>query len=58
MINGVCGRQSRKTSLKIHENMEILQNAGNCPTNHGNDEGIQEVAYNNHLQSLLEKNKL
>ena len=35
--------------------MEIIQNAGNCPTNR-NDLGIQEVAYNNHLQSLLEKN--
>jgi hypothetical protein len=26
MIYGVCGRQSRKTLLKIHENMEILRN--------------------------------
>jgi hypothetical protein len=56
MIYGVCGRQSSKTLLKIHENMEILRNAGNRPTNHGNDKGIQEVAiiYDNRLQSLLE----
>jgi hypothetical protein len=56
MIYGVCGRQSRKTLLKIHDNLEILQNAGNCPTNHGNDKEIQEMAitYDNHLQSLLE----
>jgi hypothetical protein len=54
MIYGVCGRQSRKTLLKIHDNMEILRNAGNRPTHHGNDKGIQEVAYDNRLQSLLE----
>jgi hypothetical protein len=36
--------------------MEILRNAGNRPTNHGNDKGIQEVAiiYDNRLQSLLD----
>ena len=44
MIYGVCGRQSRKTLLKIHDNLEKLRNAGNRPTNHGNDKGIQEVA--------------
>ena len=55
MIYGVCGRQSRKTLLKIHENMEILRSAGNCPTNHGNDKGIQEIfIYENRLQSLLD----
>ena len=55
MIYGVCGRQSRKTLLKIHENMEILRSAGNRPTNHGNDKGIQEIfIYENRLQSLLD----
>jgi hypothetical protein len=56
MIYGVCGRQSRKTLLKIHDNLEKLRNAGNRPTNHGNDKGIQEVAiiYDNRLQSLLD----
>jgi hypothetical protein len=54
MIYGVCGRQSSKTLLKIHENMEILRNAGNLPTNNDYDKGIQEVAYDNRLQSLLE----
>ena len=51
MILGVCGRQSRKTFLKIHENMEILRNAGNRP-NYDNDEVV--IIYNNHLQSLLD----
>jgi hypothetical protein len=42
MIYGVCGRQSRKILLKIHENMEILRkNAGHCPTNHGNDKPLE-----------------
>ena len=55
MIYGVCGRQSRKTLLKIHEKMEILRSAGNRPTNHGNDKGIQEIfIYENRLQSLLD----
>jgi len=55
MIYGVCGRQSRKTLLKIHENMEILRSAGNRPTNHGNDKGIQEIfIYEIRLQSLLD----
>jgi len=51
MIYGVCGRQSRKTLLNIHENMEILRNAGNRP-NYDNDEVV--IIYDNRLESLLD----
>jgi hypothetical protein len=51
MIYGVCWRQSRKTLLKIHENMEILRNAGNRP-DYDNDEVV--IIYDNRLESLLD----